>query len=123
MLNTKNINIVVPTYDKVHENFIVQIQKFDKELLNKIFIFKNDDNLLNLVEIISKTECLINPSTGTIHIASNLKIPTIGLYTKKDSILWYTYDKNYVFIDNLNEKNFNEIINQTVIKIEQYIKN
>ncbi|WP_412175483.1 glycosyltransferase family 9 protein [Campylobacter sp. CNRCH_2013_0898h] len=115
--------MVVPTYDKVHENFIVQIQKFDKELLNKIFIFKNDDNLLNLVEIISKTECLINPSTGTIHIASNLKIPTIGLYTKKDSILWYTYDKNYVFIDNLNEKNFNEIINQTVIKIEQYIKN
>lgn len=121
ILNTKNINIVIPTYSNVHENFINQIKKFDKNILNKIFIFKNNENLLNLVELISKTKCLISPSTGTIHIASNLKIPTIGLYAKKQSILWATHDKNYVFIDNLSEKNTNEILLKIINKLEKYI--
>ena len=49
-------------------------------------IYKNDHDLLNLVEILSKVSFLISPSTGSIHLASNLDIPTLGLYSKKGTI-------------------------------------
>ncbi|WP_391530072.1 glycosyltransferase family 9 protein [Campylobacter lari] len=69
--------------------------------------------MLNLVELISQSKCIISPSTGPIHIASNIKIPSIGLYPKKDSIFWPTYNKDYVFID----KKCNELLCHEIDKI------
>ena len=62
-------------------------------------IYQNDNDLLNLVEILSKVSFLISPSTGSIHLASNLDIPTLGLYSKKDTIKWATQDRRYIILD------------------------
>lgn len=51
-------------------------------------IFHNDWDLLNLVELISRLDLLISPSTGNIHIAQNLSIPSIGIFSLRDTILW-----------------------------------
>ena len=53
-----------------------------------VFVFSNDDNLANLIELLRLSRLLISPSTGTIHLADMLHIPTIGIYNRKDSRLW-----------------------------------
>lgn len=53
-----------------------------------VFVFSNDDNLANLIELLRLSCLLISPSTGTIHLADMLHIPTIGIYNRKDSRLW-----------------------------------
>ncbi|WP_367301900.1 glycosyltransferase family 9 protein [Campylobacter sp. P255] len=67
----------------------------------------------------------MSPSTGPIHIASNMKIPSIGLYPKKDSIFWPTYNKDYVFIDKkyneLSHNEINKIITSVIDKLKNYI--
>lgn len=55
---------------------------------DNLAIFFNTSDLFNLVELISRLSLLISPSTGNIHIANNLKIPTIGVFSKRDTILW-----------------------------------
>lgn len=125
ILNTKNISIVIPTYNRVYKYFIEKITEFDSKLLTKIFIFQNNNDILNLVELISKSKCVISPSTGVIHIASNLKISSIGLYSKKDSIYWSTYNKDYVFIDAIHNKfsrnDADKIISDVINKLQKYI--
>ncbi|TXE88145.1 glycosyltransferase family 9 protein [Campylobacter volucris] len=125
ILNTKNISIVIPTYNRVYKYFIEKITEFDSKLLTKIFIFQNNNDILNLVELISKSKCVISPSTGVIHIANNLKISSMGLYSKKDSIYWSTYNKNYVFIDAIHNKfsrnDADKIISDVINKLQKYI--
>lgn len=53
-----------------------------------VFVFSNDSNLANLIELLRLSCLLISPSTGTIHLADMLHIPTIGIYNRKDSRLW-----------------------------------
>lgn len=53
-----------------------------------IHIFKNNHDLGNLIELVRSVDLLISPSTGTIHIADNLGVKTIGLYSKRDMRLW-----------------------------------
>lgn len=53
-----------------------------------IHIFKNNHDLGNLIELVRSVDLLISPSTGTIHIADNLGIKIIGLYSKRDMRLW-----------------------------------
>lgn len=56
--------------------------------LPNLFVFSNDNDLANLIELLRLSCLLISPSTGTIHIADMLHIPTIGIYNRKDSRLW-----------------------------------
>lgn len=79
--------VIVPTFgDKDKE--IREI--FPQEILThqNFCIFHNDEDLLNLVELISRIDLLISPSTGNIHIAENLDIKSIGIFSFKDTILW-----------------------------------
>ncbi|QOR01930.1 glycosyltransferase family 9 protein [Campylobacter sp. 2014D-0216] len=120
-----NIAIIIPTYNDIHDTFIKNIEQFNINLLSEIYIFKNNDDILNLAELISQSKCIISPSTGPIHIASNMKIPSIGLYPKKDSIFWPTYNKDYVFIDKkyneLSHNEINKIITSVIDKLKNYI--
>lgn len=81
-------------------------------------MFRNNDDILNLVEMISRCAVVISPSTGIIHIASNMCVKTIGLYEKSESTKWRTKDNNYVFLksptSSLNKKDENIIIMQTM---------
>ncbi|WP_039640428.1 glycosyltransferase family 9 protein [Campylobacter lari] len=100
-----NINIIIPTYNDIHDTFIRSVKQYNINLLSEIYIFKNNDDILNLVELISQSKCIISPSTGPIHITSNIKIPSIGLYPKKDSIFWQHTTKT-MFLSIKNAMNY-----------------
>lgn len=56
--------------------------------LPNLVVFKNNSDLFNLIELISRLSLLISPSTGNAHIANNLHIPLLGLFSQRDRILW-----------------------------------
>ncbi|WP_299549924.1 hypothetical protein [uncultured Helicobacter sp.] len=55
---------------------------------HNIIIFQNNNDLLNLVEIISRLNFLISTDTGNVHIADNLKIPVLEIISKKTKKQW-----------------------------------
>lgn len=63
----------------------VQFPKMEQENLK---IFKNNQDLLNLVEFISRLDCLLSSNTGNVHIADNLKIPTLELIRESAQNRW-----------------------------------
>lgn len=114
--------IVIPTFDVVHQNFIDNLSSFKNIDKNQIYIFKNDD-ILNLLALLYFSKCLISPSTGTIHLASNIKIPSIGLYPFKDDLYWKTFNQNYVFIpkkqNDLSKSESEEIIEEVLKRLDE----
>ncbi|STQ86136.1 hypothetical protein LS73_007605 [Helicobacter muridarum] len=119
--------VLVITYPAVHDGFMKQMQQFSDTLDSEITIFKNNDDVLNLVEMLSRVSLLISPSTGPIHIASNLAIPTLGVFSKKDTIKWATRDKRYVVVDceslelELDSNKSDVIIKQIVQNVESLL--
>ncbi|MCE3047047.1 glycosyltransferase family 9 protein [Helicobacter kayseriensis] len=94
-------NIILPTF----ENRSTLIYKtFSQELIDhpNFFIFENNSDLLNLVELITRMNLVISPSTGNIHIADNLGIPSIGLFSHKDTIKWGGDQMHYVILDQIS---------------------
>lgn len=74
-----------------HYRFIVlcppnqAIEEFGRE---NIAIFVNNSDLLNLVAMTKRLNLLISVDTGNVHIADNLQIPTLGLYTQEMFRRW-----------------------------------
>lgn len=72
-------------------NFIVfcppnrEVERFN---VPNVAIFKNNHDLLNLVAMSARLNALISVDTGNIHIADNLQIPTLGIYTRKMARRW-----------------------------------
>lgn len=107
------VNLSLEQYDelaqKLIQEFFVIIPTFkdkDKDI-KEVFspstlshpnfcIFHNDEDLLNLVELTSRIDLLISPSTGNIHIADNLGIPSIGIFSLKDTLLWGGENMSYI---------------------------
>lgn len=112
--------IVVVTYDSVHDDFMQKLSQ-DSMLYERCLIYRNGNDILYLVEIIARMSCVISPSTGPIHIASNLFIPTIGLYSQYDTIKWATWDKNYVIIPKPTNKLSSKEIDTILIKTMQLL--
>ncbi len=120
----------VATYPQVNEHFINQYQIFkdsmNNDILNKLIVFSNNNDLLNLAEFINQMSCVISPSTGTIHLACNLRIPTIALYPQYDTRRWATHNNRYVFIPNdkssIQPQEENIIIENTINMIIEMIK-
>lgn len=94
--HTRLLPLVI-TYPKVHSEFMTQLEKQD-DLHNSVLVFRNNDDLLNLAEMICRCKVVISPSTGIIHLSSNLGISTIGLYERSESKKWSTKDNRYVFL-------------------------
>ena len=114
---------IIATYPRIHQIFMETLKEFCntqdlQKNLAKLLIFENDHDVLNLIELVSQMDCVISPSTGTIHCASNLLIPTIGLYPQSHLPQWETRDKRYVFINSplnqITQDEEREIINQTL---------
>ena len=74
-----------------HYRFIVlcppnqAIEEFGCE---NIAIFVNNSDLLNLVAMTKRLNLLVSVDTGNVHIADNLQIPTLGLYTQEMFRRW-----------------------------------
>lgn len=76
-----NINFIIPTYSANKDIS-------NKLKLNNVFIFNNNENILNIVSLLKKSILLISPSTGISHLANNQNIPIIWLCRKVDKNLW-----------------------------------
>lgn len=94
-----------------------------------IHIFKNNHDLGNLIELVRSVDLLISPSTGTIHIADNLGIKIIGLYSKRDIRLWLgkNMDKSYMIVlkthySKLKQKQESKIIETITQKTIEILK-
>lgn len=81
----KNINFCIPTYAGNIGNSEIYTAFKDTE---NIAIFENDNDLLNIVALLERTNLLISPSTGISHIANNLCVPMIWLCSRRDKSLW-----------------------------------
>lgn len=116
---------LVITYPKVHSEFIAQLEKQD-DLHSRVLVFANNDDLLNLAEMISRCKVVISPSTGIIHLSSNLGISTIGLYEKSESKKWSTKDNRYVFLkspkSSLTRQEENLAIAQSIDLLKQILE-
>ena len=53
-----------------------------------VAIFVNNADLLNIVAMTARFNALISVDTGNVHIADNLQIPTLGIYTQKMLKRW-----------------------------------
>lgn len=116
---------LVITYPKVHSEFITQLEKRD-DLHSSVLVFRNNDDLLNLAEMICRCSVVISPSTGIIHLSSNLGISTIGLYEKSESKKWSTKDNRYVFLkspkSSLTRQEENLAIAQSIDLLKQILE-
>lgn len=113
--------VVVATYPAVAESFTRALDSLP-DARERIAVFHNDANLLNLVALLEKMDCLISPSTGTIHIANVLKIPAIGLYADYDRGRWGHDNIRYVCVpdraQNLTQTQCQEIIANTISLVD-----
>lgn len=76
-----DVLFIIPTYEG-------NPQSFDFPKLENLKLFYNTLDLFNLIALTSQINLLISPSTGNAHIANNLKIPLIGIFSKRDTMLW-----------------------------------
>ena len=122
--HTKLLPIVI-TYPKVHSEFMAQLEKQD-DLHSSVLVFRNNDDLLNLAEMICRCRVVISPSTGIIHLSSNLGISTIGLYERSESKKWSTKDNRYVFLkspkSSLTKQEENLAIAQSIDLLKQILE-
>lgn len=105
-------NVILPTFKDKHE---LVLHTFAKSILShrNFYLFHNDEDLLNLVELISRMDLLISPSTGNIHIAENLGIASIGIFSLKDTILWGGNNIHYLINPKNPQKTLSKILNLT----------
>lgn len=92
-LNSK----IVVTGSEAESEKCSEVQKYCAELLN--LCGKTD--LREMIALISLSKLFISNSTGTIHIAAALDIPTIGLYPNSPHISakrWGPYSKGAVTV-------------------------
>ena len=110
--------VLIATYPKVHRDFMQALLSYDPSL--KVLIFQNNNDLQNLIALTKMVHCLISPSTGTTHLAINLKIPTIGLYAEYDKNQWGHRDIHYISIpapaNMLTQEQCENIITQSLQK-------
>lgn len=116
---------LVITYPKVHSEFMIQLEKQD-DLRRNVLVFANNDDLLNLAEMISRCKVVISPSTGIIHLSSNMGVNTIGLYERSESKKWRTKDNRYVFLkspkSSLTKQEENLAIAQSIDLLKQIVE-
>ncbi|RDU69946.1 lipopolysaccharide heptosyltransferase family protein [Helicobacter cholecystus] len=113
---------IIPTYEG-------NPQSFDFPKLQNLKLFYNTLDLYNLIALTSKTNLLISPSTGNAHIANNLNIPLIGIFSKRDTMLWIGENmrlENLVIVpkkrEQLTKDDEDKIIHKVIERFEEFCK-
>ena len=117
-----DVLFIIPTYEG-------NPQSFDFPKLENLKLFYNTLDLFNLVALTSKIDLLISPSTGNAHIANNLKIPLLGIFSKRDTMLWRGENmelKNLIVVPKergkLKVEDENQIISQVLERFDALYK-
>ncbi|TLE16412.1 hypothetical protein LS72_002955 [Helicobacter apodemus] len=85
---TENLAKAFPNYLFIVMDYPKSGAKFLGFSQGNIKIFKNNEDLLNLVEFISRLDCLLSPDTGNVHIADYLRIPTLEIIRESAKRRW-----------------------------------
>ncbi len=118
----KNLIFIVITYS-ANPEFNINAN------LNNVFIFYNNDDLLNLAALLNKSRLILSPSTGTSHLANNLNIPIIWFCNYNDSFRWIGNNMNKDFfiilqkrLIEMNQKDEEYIISKAISLFEKFLK-
>lgn len=127
---------LVVTFEKVHKDFMQELESSldstppppqPQNTQSKLIVFCNDNDLLQLSAWIDRASCVISPSTGTLHLACNQRVPTIALYPEYDTRRWATHNKRYVFLhtprSSITTQEEQEAIAQTIAMLRAMISN
>ena len=99
-------------------NFVIlsaPTQKLQSFNAPNVAIFENNSDLLNLVAMIARFYALISVDTGSVHIADNLQIPTLGIYTRKMAKRWRGGTYGGVFAQFIMPNDKNEMIDKQAV--------
>lgn len=120
-----NLAIIIITYEAVHKDFMQDLKAFFHKVPEQIHIFKNDDDLLNACELLTRAKVVLSVSTGLIHLASNLQIPSIGIFSHRDTINWKTFNEDYVILPKkvvqLSPQEMKELKMTILERLEKYL--
>lgn len=119
---SSNTLFIIPTYEG-------NPKTLQLPTLKNLVHFYNTLDLFNLIALTSKMDLLISPSTGNAHIANNLHIPLIGVFSKRDTMLWRGENMeidNLIIVpkkrENLDKNDERAIIKQVIERFEELCK-
>ncbi|MGL5988732.1 glycosyltransferase family 9 protein [Cetobacterium sp.] len=131
----EDLDIVITAHISDEERGLNLIEKIGKE---RVFLFANGGELLNIGAVINKSKVYFGGSTGPTHIAGSLQKSIVALYPKKPTQSprrWGVFGNNnvsYIIPDenskeNYNHKNFdsyteeveNKIIEEIIERLER----
>ena len=77
-LNDFKILLFSVGVDKIKSDYITQ--NIDIKHSNRVFVYPQTKDIKEVAAALSKTNFVITPDTGFIHLASAVKVPIVGLY-------------------------------------------
>ena len=104
-----DIEVIITAHISDEERGLNLLEKIDRE---KVYLFANGGELLNIGAVINKAKVYFGGSTGPTHIAGSLQKSIVALYPKKPSqspVRWGIYgndDVTYIIPDEKSKENY-----------------
>ncbi|MGL4641505.1 MAG: glycosyltransferase family 9 protein [Cetobacterium sp.] len=125
----ENLDVIITAHISDEERGLDLIKKIDRD---RVYLFANGGELLNIGAVINKSKVYFGGSTGPTHIAGSLQKSIVALYPKKPTqspTRWGVYgdeDVTYVIPDenskeNYKHKNFDSYTDKVEERIVQEI--
>ena len=125
--HNKNIDVVITSHISDEERGLELLKKIDRD---KVYLFANGGELLNIGAVINKAKVYFGGSTGPTHIAGSLQKSIVALYPKKPTqspVRWGVFgnkDVTYIIPDENTKENYknkefssyNEEIENKIVK-------
>ncbi|MCQ8212402.1 glycosyltransferase family 9 protein [Cetobacterium somerae] len=105
----KDIEVIITAHISDEDRGINLLKKIDRE---KVYLFANGGELLNIGAVINKAKVYFGGSTGPTHIAGSLQKSIVALYPKKPSqspVRWGIFgndDVTYIIPDENSKENY-----------------
>ncbi len=128
---SESIDIIITAHISDEDRGLALVEKIGRE---RVYLFANGGELLNIGAVINKAKVYFGGSTGPTHIAASLQKNIVALYPKKptqspkrwgifgnDNVVYIIPDENSK--ENYKHKNFDSYNKITELKIVQEIVN
>ena len=105
----EDIEVIITAHISDEDRGINLLEKIDRE---KVYLFANGGELLNIGAVINKAKVYFGGSTGPTHIAGSLQKSIVALYPKKPSqspVRWGVFGNNdvtYIIPDENSKENY-----------------
>ena len=112
----------------VFSNFAGNPVQFGDFSAPNIRVFVNDSDLLNLVEFLGRLDLLISVDTGNVHLADNLRVPTLELLKERSRVQWCggvyggEFEAVYVPLGKKFKERYSEILEKFSAEAERKVR-